>query len=251
MRFFTRKQRGAAVTGDALAAAAHQTNGRPAPAADQPGESQPRRTTVRAFVVAGVLLYRDAVARLLADGCVAVVGSACDASDRARLRQLDPDVVLVDASTINGPLTVAAIAEAAPAAKVIAFAVRDSEAEIIALAESGVSGFVGREQSTADVVDAVRAVARGEVYCSRSIAAALLHRVAAAASHQRPTAVGRLTARELEIVELIDVGLTNREIAHRLCIELATVKNHVHNILEKLGVTDRAEAAARVRSMLA
>ena len=240
------------MTGDAIAAAAHQTNGRGASAAEQDGDSQPRATKVRAFVVAGVLLYRDAVARLLgADGRVAVVGSACDAADRARLRQLDPDVVLVDASTVNGPLAVAAIVEAAPAAKVIAFAVRDSEAEIIALAEAGVIGFVGREQSIGDVVESVDVVARGEAFCSPAIAAALVHRVAAAASDRSPTASARLTARELEIVELIDAGLTNREIAHRLCIELATVKNHVHNILEKLGVTDRAEAAARVRSRLA
>jgi DNA-binding NarL/FixJ family response regulator len=84
--------------------------------------------------------------------------------------------------------------------------------------------------------------------CSPRLAATLLRRVAVlAADRAQPRVEARLTARELEIVELIDEGLSNKEIASRLCIEVPTVKNHVHNILEKLDVRGRAEAAARVR----
>jgi two-component system nitrate/nitrite response regulator NarL len=205
------------------------------------------------FLFAKVRVYREALAELLAvDPLLHVLGGSGDPRAGIDLLQrLEPDVVVVDASTIDDPPAVAAIIDAAPAARVMAFGIPDRERDVVALAEAGVSGFVSRDQPLADLVAAIRSVARGEVFCSPSIAAALLHRVAAVAAVRQTSAAARLTARELEIVELIDAGLTNREIARRLCIELATVKNHVHNILEKLGVTDRAEAVARVRSIVA
>ena len=91
-------------------------------------------------------------------------------------------------------------------------------------------------------------VARGEMLCSPRLAATLLRRVATLARGTRRLGPVQLTPRELEIVELIDEGLSNKAIATRLSIELATVKNHVHNILEKLEVSSRAAAAARVRA---
>jgi two-component system, NarL family, nitrate/nitrite response regulator NarL len=83
--------------------------------------------------------------------------------------------------------------------------------------------------------------------CSPKLAATLLRRVAALAQEQRsPSALDSLTIRERQIVGLIGDGLSNKEIASGLKIEVATVKNHVHNILEKLNVTRRSEAAALV-----
>jgi DNA-binding NarL/FixJ family response regulator len=206
----------------------------------------------RVFVFAGVRLYREALARLLgAEPAVEVVGSGPKIADRIdSLGRLAPDVVLVDASSVNDPLGIATIVGSAPAARVIAFGVPDSEPEVVALAQAGVAGFVSHDQPLADLVAAVESATRGEVVCSPSIAAVLLASVAAGASERQPPSA-RLTARELEIVDLIDAGLTNREIASRLCIEPATVKNHVHNILEKLGVAHRADAVARVRSSVA
>jgi DNA-binding NarL/FixJ family response regulator len=104
---------------------------------------------------------------------------------------------------------------------------------------------VPREAPLDDLIEILRGIARGEVRYSRSITAALLHRLAGAAS--APTGRMTLTPRETEIVRLIDDGLSNREIARRLAIEPATVKNHVHNLLEKLHVSRRGEAAARLR----
>ncbi len=105
-----------------------------------------------------------------------------------------------------------------------------------------------REASLEELVEVVESVARGESLLAPRIGALLLRRVAEAAGHKRaPTAAGRLTPRELQVVGLIDEGLSNKQIAARLSIELATVKNHVHSILEKLEVERRAEAAARVR----
>jgi DNA-binding NarL/FixJ family response regulator len=81
------------------------------------------------------------------------------------------------------------------------------------------------------------------------MAASLFQRIATLALERSPQSIeSRLTARELEILDLIDQGLSNKEIARRLTIELSTVKNHVHNILEKLNVSRRSEAAARARA---
>jgi len=92
---------------------------------------------------------------------------------------------------------------------------------------------------------------RGEAVCSPRVAGALLRRIAALATDGRSDRVpAHLTKREREIMGLIDEGLSNKEIAKRLRIEVATVKNHVHNILEKLQVHRRGEAAARVRAAL-
>src|SRR5437773_985410 len=89
--------------------------------------------------------------------------------------------------------------------------------------------------------------ASGRLY-PEGLAASLLRRVATLAAEQAPvSAAERLTSREREIVRLIDDGLSNKQIAGELHIELPTVKNHVHNILEKLQVQRRSEAAARVR----
>jgi two-component system, NarL family, nitrate/nitrite response regulator NarL len=131
---------------------------------------------------------------------------------------------------------------------VLALTVPNRETEILAFAEAGIAGFVTLEASVAELVEAIESVARGEALCSPSVAAALLRRLASLA-HSRTSAdpTGPLTAREREILALIDEGLSNKQIAQRLRIELPTVKNHVHHILVKLGADRRAEAAALVR----
>jgi len=107
---------------------------------------------------------------------------------------------------------------------------------------------VPRDGTLADLRAVIESVARGEVVCSPRIAASLLRRIAdLAAEREPPPPELRLTSREIEIVELIDQGLSNKEIAQRLSIALPTVKNHVHSILDKLHVHRRAEAAARLR----
>jgi DNA-binding NarL/FixJ family response regulator len=106
---------------------------------------------------------------------------------------------------------------------------------------------VAREGSVHDLVDAVERAARGELQCSPQVAGTLIRRLAWRAAAGATLIPSPLTARESEIVRLIDEGLSNKEIAVRLGIEVATVKNHVHNLLEKLRVRRRSEAAARLR----
>jgi two-component system nitrate/nitrite response regulator NarL len=211
----------------------------------------PAPVVIRLLIAAEVRLYRDGVADVFARvPDVEVVATASDAAEAVRTAaELAPDVALVDLGAHPDVALVRTFAEAAPHARVIALAVHEVEHDVIALAEAGVAGYVTRDQSIAELVDAVRSVAAGEMRCSPWLAATLLRRVTELARDRvPPQARPRLTAREQEIVELLEQGLSNKEIAARLRIELPTVKNHVHNILEKLDVRRRGEAAAAARS---
>jgi len=128
-----------------------------------------------------------------------------------------------------------------PVSKVFALGTPEDEAEVLACAEAGIAGYVTRDGSVDDVVVAIRTIARGEVYCSAKVASSLVRRVAERAS-SIPAAGGCLTAREAQILKLLQQGLSNKLISRTLGIELPTVKNHVHNILTKLGIHRRAEA---------
>jgi two-component system, NarL family, nitrate/nitrite response regulator NarL len=127
-------------------------------------------------------------------------------------------------------------------------AVDEVDRDVLAWAEAGIAGYVTRDGSVDDLIRAVRCAARHEIHCAPEIAAALLERVhvlAARGAHDTP--IGSLTTREHEIAELLEAGLSNKQIAAELQIELATVKNHVHSILAKLQVTRRIDAAAHMR----
>ncbi len=201
-------------------------------------------------VVAGIPLYREGLALALGHGGrVQVVGTAADSQEAlSRVRDLQPDVVLVDVAMDEGFDTIRALREARPKAKVVAVAVSDTEADVIACAEAGASGYVPRDGTVDDLETMVESVARGEIECSPRIAASLLRRVGALAAELRgPSPNSSLTAREQEIAELLDQGLTNKEIAQRLSIAVPTVKNHVHRILDKLHVHRRTETAGRLK----
>jgi DNA-binding NarL/FixJ family response regulator len=204
---------------------------------------------LRVVLVAAVRLYCDGLAAVLAtqEG-IEVVGRAKDWRTAVPLvAELSPDVVLVDLPSTEDRAAVRQLADASPATtRVVAISVGDFDSDVVSWAEAGVAGFVTREDSLDDLVEVVRAVTRDELPCSPRVAAALLRRVAMLAADRSPVPV-RLTSRELEIVTLIERGLSNKEISRDLSIQLATVKNHVHNILEKLQVTRRSDAVARVR----
>ena len=219
-----------------------------------PGEYEraaPPEAPVRSMVAAAVRLYRDGLAQSLS-GAMQVV--AVTASAPATLREaerLAPDVLLLDASMPGALALVNALAEAAPAMRVVAFAVDDAlDDEVLACAEAGVTGWVGRDASAEEMVQAVLRAARGELLCSARTAALLSQRLAALARERRapgPAPAAQLTPREAEVAELLCRGVSNKQIARTLGLRLATVKNHVHNILEKLEVRSRAEAAAVLR----
>jgi two-component system, NarL family, nitrate/nitrite response regulator NarL len=208
---------------------------------------------IRVLICSDVRIYREGLAEVLERRSgITVVGTSSGAWESlAQVRALGVDVVLLDMSTAESVAILRELAGAGRATQVVALGVAETKAEVVAYAEAGVAGYVTREQALDDLVDAIVAVARGEAPCSPKAAAMLLHHVSALADtqHDRPALAARLTEREREILALIRAGLSNKQIGRQLCIELPTVKNHVHNILEKLGVSGRHEAAQLSREL--
>jgi two-component system nitrate/nitrite response regulator NarL len=207
------------------------------------------RPTIRVFVVSDVRFYREGLERVLASkGQLVVLGTAAGTSAGLQLvAELRPDVVLLDTTMAEAVWTAQQLAVTTPATKIVALAVPEAEGDLIALIEAGVLGYVTREQTLDEVVAAIISVAHEETACSPQVRTLVVKRVRSLASEFRPGVKARLTRREGEILDLIARGLSNKEIAHELNIERATVKNHVHNILEKLQVRTRAAAVAEVR----
>jgi two-component system, NarL family, nitrate/nitrite response regulator NarL len=204
---------------------------------------------IRVFVVSDVCFYREGLAQVLASmDQVEVLGTAAGTAEGLRLvAQLQPDVVLLDTARADGVWMAHQLADTTPGTRIVALAVPEAEEDLIVLVEAGVLGYVTRDQSLDEVVAAVISVVREEMACSPKMRTLVVKRVRALAAEFRAPVHARLTRRQLEILDLIAEGLSNKEIAHELSIELATVKNHVHSILEKLQVHTRTAAVAEVK----
>jgi DNA-binding NarL/FixJ family response regulator len=205
-------------------------------------------------IVAGIRLYREGLALSLSQGLgFEVVGTARHADQAAEaIARLKPDLVVLDMATEGSLQLARRVARAGGGTRIVALAIPETEDSVLSCAEAGISAYVSRETSLADLAPALHRAARGETACSPRIAGSLMRRVATlSAEHPGFPRESPLTSREEEIVRLIDAGLSNKEIAQRLFIEVATVKNHVHNILGKLKVTRRGQAAARMRALQA
>lgn len=196
-------------------------------------------------MLSGVRLLREGLAALI-DGAAGFRIAALGATVDEALRDGPYDAALVDASGRDALAEIRRLAGRV-GAPIVAFAVPDDDGHVIELAEAGVLGFVGREATLDELVAAVRSAVRGEASFPPRVATALLHRISTPAPRMPTADVASLTVRERQIVQILAEGLTNKEIAARLSIEVATVKNHVHNILEKLQVSRRTEAVARLR----
>ena len=217
-------------------------------AAPEPGSG--RRFGLQVAIVADVRLYREGLAELIRGDDIEVVAQvrSRDASsiDLGAGTERAPDVVLWDVAGQGGIDGLDAFVARAGNVRVLVLAVDELEAEVVRLAEAGMAGYVTRDADVPALVDAIRNVAAGEFPCTPRVAGTLLRRVGTLARRERVSSSAVLTPRELEVVRLAGRGLTNKEIAAELTVELSTVKNHLHNALEKLGVHRRTEAVARV-----
>jgi two-component system, NarL family, nitrate/nitrite response regulator NarL len=200
---------------------------------------------IRIAVVADVRFYREALAEVLGhQDEIEVVATAArmDAFDLVQA----VDVVVLDVSAPGALGAVQTLAAGREPVRTVGIALTDVEQQVLACAEAGVSGYVSRNGSLEEVVTAIRLAARGETLCSPWVAATVLRRLVTLSADRMAASNGasKLTHREAEIMELLGQGCSNKEIARRLCIEMPTVKNHVHHILEKLNVGRRGEAVA-------
>ena len=179
--------------------------------------------------------------------------ASSDRPERALLpgRWQRPDVILLDLGLGGrGSLQVVRDLRAMyPETKLIMMGLVPAESEVLGLVREGVSGFVLKDASISDFVASIRAVAAGQTVFPSVLTESLLSQIAGDAARKgalHPADV-ELTRREREIVDLITVGLSNKEIGKKLNIATDTVKSHVHNILEKLALRSRVEVAVRAR----
>lgn len=201
---------------------------------------------IRVMIVSDVRLYREGLARALAAQPEVEVAEHMVEEVLLNLGS-QPDIVLADSLIVR--TTELAARAADNGVRVVAFAVaEEDEDEVLACARVGVAGFVERNATMEELLTTLRTASQGEVHCSPRIARLLVRRVAAlTGSLSQPVECLPLTRRQRDIVALIERGLSNKEIAIRLGIEVATVKNHVHYVLRKLNVNRRGEAAAVAR----
>lgn len=207
---------------------------------------------VKTLIVDDCTLHRENLAGLLAVNGVGDSSAAWDApSLNEALCAAAPDVVLMSMLTQGNLTLLRAIREGCPSTKVIAVGIsEEDESAIIACAEAGVAGYHLRTESLDDLIALITKVVEGKATCSPKVSAILLRRLSMLAAQRQPGGKEiSLTARELQIVRMLELGMSNREIADSLCIALHTVKNHVHNVLRKLGVSNRLEAAAASRTV--
>lgn len=208
---------------------------------------------IRVLIISDIRLYLDGLAEIIGQYDDMEIAGTCDVLDEALLTvsRVSPNVVLQDMAMHSSMTAISAVKRLDPSIKIVALGVPEIDREIIACAEAGISNYVTRQGSISELIQAIRDAVSGELRCSPKIAARLLQKVGAlSAERSLLEEPSRLTPREMEIAHLIDLGLSNKEIATKLFIEVSTVKNHVHNLLEKLNVRRRGEAAARLRPLM-
>jgi two-component system nitrate/nitrite response regulator NarL len=198
----------------------------------------------RLVVLSEVRIYQETVAATLRgrDGFFVLDPPSSPGVCPDALAMLRAEVVVLDLAMRNGRDLVRALRARLNGITLIGFGVNESEDEVIAFAEAGLTAYVNRDGSIDDLIDVIQSAVRGELICSPRIAGALFRRVGLMAT-QRERNDLILTLREREVLTLIREDLGNKQIADRLQIAEATVKNHVHSLLEKLNVKRRTQAA--------
>lgn len=163
-----------------------------------------------------------------------------------RVTQKPIDALLVDGLSPESLKLVRPLLGLHRRMRVIAVGIREEESEVLACAAAGIDGYVPLDAAADDLVHVLDSVNRRELVCSPKVAATLYNCAALLASVSSEP----LTLRELEVINLMNSGHSNKEIARGLSIEASTAKNHVQNILQKLNVHRRGQAAAKLRSLI-
>lgn len=216
-------------------------NSKPMDAAETPGR-------IRIAVIDDHPLFRESVIETLAGaGPFEIVGEGATAGDAIRVaREIAPDVMLLDLRMPGGGVQAAAsIAGACPAVRIIMFTASESEHDVIAALRAGAQGYILKNSSGLELVETVRDIARGNSYVAPNLAARLLINQGKAIETAVVDSTRSLTPYEEKIFALVSRGMSNKEIARQLNCTERTIKHHMTNIMRKLNVRNRVEAALK------
>ena len=193
-------------------------------------------------------VFREGLAAVLGGlPDVEVVGSAADGDEAVALaRSLEPDVVVMDLHmpNRNGIDATRDIVDAGLPSAVLVLTMLEDEESLVAALRAGALGYVVKGAQRDDIARALEAVANGQAFLGAEVAGRALARLS---GDTAPVAFSELTEREREILSLVARGLTNAAIADRLVLSQKTVRNHVSNVMTKIGAADRAAAVAMAR----
>jgi two-component system nitrate/nitrite response regulator NarL len=194
-------------------------------------------------------LFREGVTRSLSeiDG-FQIVAEGSTKDDAIRVAEtLQPDVLLMDISMPGGGLNaILPILATVPSQKIVMLTVSESSDDVTAALNSGAKGYVLKGVGSRALAEIIRSVAAGESYVAPALSARLLSSRSSPAP-KTPSALEALTARELQVLQLVASGLSNKHVARQLDLHEKTVKHHMTQIMAKLGVANRTEAAIALR----
>ncbi|HEX5579567.1 MAG TPA: response regulator transcription factor [Candidatus Limnocylindria bacterium] len=208
----------------------------------------------RVMLVDDHALVRSAVRQALTADDLEVVGEAATADEALLLApQLAPDVLLLDINLpgTDGLRLLRELAPRLPATRIVMLTVSNDRRDLVEAVRSGAAGYLTKDLSPEALQRAIRGIRSGDLAMSRSMAAEVIQHLAASTNRPASSTGGEelpgISAREREVLSLLAEGLTDREIGERLGISPRTVETHVGSLLSKLGVRNRAQAAARYR----
>lgn len=210
-------------------------------------------TKIKLIIVDDHKLFREGIKALLAvTDDIEIVGEAEDgATAMKRIRELEPDVILMDINMpgLNGIRVTEQILAQHPQTRIIMLTMLEDDASIFHAMRAGARGYLLKGAEPEEVLSVIRAVAEGQALFGPAIATRLMQyfKELSAKPAVSDSLFPELTDRELELLRLIAQGLNNQEIAHKLVLSPKTVRNHITNIFSKLQVADRAQAIVRAR----
>jgi DNA-binding NarL/FixJ family response regulator len=213
-------------------------------ATQSPTETTTATRIARVLIADDQTLFRSGLARLLdVDDRVSVVGEAVDGADAVKLAlSLKPDVVLMDIKmpNVDGIEATRRIISENPKIKVLMLTTFEADNHVIQALKAGASGYVLKDSQAGAIVSSILAVVAGERVMASAVANRVLEMLTGATTPKE--FYDGLTAREVEILKMLATGMANKQIAYKLGISEKTVRNHVSNMYEKLGIYDRAQA---------
>jgi DNA-binding NarL/FixJ family response regulator len=208
---------------------------------------------LQVLILSDVRFLREGLADIFArDAGFTIIAAVGHLDEACQLAQSSPvQVILIDTGFPAGSAAVSKLRDYAWDAHIVAFGLRETEEEVLGWATAGISGYISRNTELHALVGVLTDIINGRQRCPTQIASSMLRWIARHGGpppqdeHGLPTA---LTMREDEVARLIGAGLSNKEIARRLNISVATTKSHVHSVLSKLKVGRRGQAAIRLKS---